>query len=103
MPRVNCDLVFVQKKGLEDLIDRLRANPRFVFQIHRRKRGSEGWAIWRHKQQVSHRGDVKLFQSGGKFWGQIQDRSNGQLTGAFMSWLIRNASDLIYRVEFWLD
>ena len=137
---VNCDLVFVQGKGLDDLIELLKANPRYVFTLEKRKRtdvidalkkheigyhsnwhstqptpamycsnldwdvdgGREGHALWRHKQQVTHRGDVKLFQSGGKFWGQIRDHSNGMLTGAFLGWIVRNASDLIYRIEFWL-
>jgi hypothetical protein len=103
MLSVDCDLVFVQGKGLDDLNDRLRDNPRFVFWIDKRKRGKEGWALWRHKQTVTHKGDVKLIQSGGKFRGQIKDRSNGMLTGAFLGWILRNASDLIYRIEFRLD
>ncbi len=100
---VNCDLVFIQGKGLDDLIELLKANPRYVFTLEKRKRGREGHALWRHKQQGSHRGDVKLFQSGGKFWGQIRDHSNGMLTGAFLGWIVRNASELIYRIEFWMD
>ena len=103
MLTVSCDFVFVQGKGLDDLNERLRSNPRFVFRIHRRKRGREGWALWRHKQVVTHRGEVKLIQSGGKFRGRIQDRSNGMLSGAFLGWLLRNAEDLIYRVEFRID
>ncbi len=103
MRMVSCDLVFLQGKGLDDLNERLRGNPRFVFQIQKRKRGKEGWALWRHKQEVTHRGDVKLIQSGGKFTGRISDRSDGKLTGAFLGWLVRNASDLIYRVEFRME
>jgi hypothetical protein len=103
MRPVSCDLVFVQGKGLDDLNERLRANPRFVFRIEKRKRGREGWAVWRHKQQVTHRGDVKLIQSGGKFRGEIKDRSNGMLAGAFLGWLLRNAEDLVYRIEFRIE
>jgi len=99
MQPVDCDLVFVQGKGLDDLNDLLRTNPRYVFQIVKRKRGREGWAVWQHKQQGSHRGEVKLIQSGGKFRGEVRDRSNGMLTGAFLGWIIRNASDLVYRIE----
>ena len=59
--------------------------------------------VWQHKQQVTHRGEVKLMQSRGTFWGQIRDRSNGMLTGAFLGWIVRNAHDLVYRVEFWME
>ena len=100
---LHCDLAFVQGKGLDDLNDLLRGNPRYVFQIHERKRGREGWAVWRHKQQITHRGDVKLQQSGGTFWGQIRDRSNGMLTGAFLGWIVRNAHELVYRIEFRME
>jgi len=100
MQRIDCDLVFVQGKGMDDLNELLRENPRYVFQIVKRKRGREGWAVWQHKQQVTHRGDVKLIQSGGRFRGEIRDRSNGMLAGAFLGWIIRNANDLVYRIEF---
>jgi hypothetical protein len=103
MRTVSCDLVFVQGKGLDDLNERLRANPRFVFRIEKRKRGKEGWALWRHKQAITHRGDVKLIQSGGKFRGEIKDRANGMLAGAFLGWILRNAEDLIYRIEFRIE
>ena len=103
MTVVNCELVFVQGKGMDDLNELLKANPRYVFFMHKRKRGKEGWAVWRHKQQVTHGGDVKLFQSGGTFWGQIRDRSNGMLTGAFLGWIVRNAREMVYRIEFWMD
>ena len=66
-------------------------------------RGLQRVAPWRHKQEVTHRGDVKLIQSGGKFSGRITDRSNGMLTGAFLGWLIRNAADLVYRIEFRME
>ena len=100
---VNCDLVFVQGKGLDDLNELLKANPRFVFHITKRKRGREGHAVWQHKQQVTHRGEVKLMQSGGTFRGQIRDRSNGMLAGAFLGWIVRNAHDLVYRIEFRME
>ena len=103
MTVVNCELVFVQGKGMDDLNELLKGNPRFVFHIVKRKRGKEGWAVWRHKQQVTHRGDVKLIQSRGTFRGQIRDRSNGMLAGAFLGWIVRNARDLVYRIEFWMD
>jgi hypothetical protein len=103
MRTVSCDLVFVQGKGLDDLNERLRGNPRFVFRIEKRKRGKEGWALWRHKQEITHRGDVKLIQSAGRFRGEIKDRSNGMLAGAFLGWLLRNADDLIYRIEFRIE
>ena len=100
MQVIDCDLVFVQGKGLDDLLDLLKTNPRFVFQMTRRKRGREGHAVWEHKQQVTHKGEVKLMQSGGRFSGQIRDRSNGMLTGAFLGWIVRNACHLVYRIEF---
>src|SRR5262249_45700001 len=103
MRTVSFDLVFLHGKGLDDLIDLLKANPRFVFQVVKRKRGREGFALWQHKQQATHRGEVKLIQSGGTFHGVIRDRSNGMLTGAFLGWLVRNAVDLIYRIDFRME
>ncbi len=37
-------------------------------------------------------------QEDGVSSGQIVDKSQGQLTGAFNSWLVRNAKDLVRRV-----
>jgi hypothetical protein len=95
---VNCDLAPAGKDWTT--IELLKANPRYVHFLRRQARPED--TPWRHKQQGTHRGDVKLFQSGGKFWGQIRDHSTA-FTGAFLGWIVRNASDLIYRIEFWLD
>jgi len=100
MRSVSLDLTFLHGKGLDDLTELLESNPRFVFTIHKRKRGKSGWTVWRHKQQKSHRGDVKLMKGNGAFHGRIKDRSDGQLTGAFLSWIVRNAHQLVYRVDF---
>lgn len=96
MRGVSFDLFFVFGKGLDDLNELLESNVRFVFKIHRRKRGKDGWAVWRHSK---HRGDVKLTKQGGTFRGRITDRSEGLLTGAFLSWIIRNAGDLIHGID----
>ncbi len=99
MRSVGLDFTFLHDKGLDDLTELLESNPRFVFAIHKRKRGKNGWTVWRHKQQRSHRGDVKPMKENGTFRGRIRDVSDGQLTGAFLSWLVRNAADLVYRVD----
>ena len=103
MMKISFDLVFVHGKGLDNLIDLLKENPRFVFQVTKRKRGKEGFSIWQHKQQATHRGEVRLVQSEGTFSGEIRDRSNGMLTGAFLGWIVRNARDMIYRLDFRME
>lgn len=100
MRTLSLDLTFLHGKGLDDVTELLDSNPRFVFTIHKRKRGKNGWTVWRHKQQRSHRGDVKLMKKDGIFWGRIKDRSDGQLTGSFLSWIVRNADKLVHRIDF---
>lgn len=96
MQGVSFDLFFVYGKGLDDLNALLESNVRFVFKIHRRKRGKDGWTVWRHSK---HRGDVKLMKKEGTFRGRITDRAEGLLTGAFLSWIVRNAGGLIHGID----
>jgi hypothetical protein len=39
MRSVGLDFTFLHRKGLDELTGLLESNPRFVFTIHRRKRG----------------------------------------------------------------
>jgi hypothetical protein len=101
MPHIHCDFTFFHGKGLNDLNKLLKSNSRFVFEIHKRHKGKKkNWVVWRHKQKRTHGGDVKLIEEGGIFWGEITDNSNGMLTGAFLGWIIRNARDLVYGINF---
>ena len=100
------DMIFKHPNGLDELNDRLVSNPRFIFYLYKdtgrdkRTRLSrlKGRYIWRHKRQ-GYNGVIKLIKDNGRFWVEIDDQSAGLLTGAFISWIIRNANDLVAGID----
>ncbi len=99
---MHIDLIFKHPHCLDDLNERLGSNPRFIFYLHKdsgrdkrtRLARVKGRYVWRHKRK-GYEGDIKLVKNEGVFWVDIADASDGLLTGAFFSWLQRNAADLI--------
>jgi len=99
------EFLFKAGAGYDELLSLLRSNPRFVFCVHSedsidkrtKKSKVKGWARIKHKQ---HHGEVKLAKDSGRCTGEITDRSPAmKLTGAWVSWLANNASELIYGVD----
>lgn len=101
------DFMFSQGAGYDDLLDRLQSNKRFVFFVHladkidkrTRKSKNKGWAKIEHKK---YGGSIRLVKDSGRCRAEIRDDGTGEFTGAWMSWLIRNASDLIYGMNLQL-
>ena len=98
MDRVYLDLTFAHGSGLADLLKRLESMESSIFSIKKRRGGKSTKklsAVWAHAR---YRGEVRLVQEDGVSSGQIVDKAQGQLTGAFNSWMVRNAKDLVRRV-----
>jgi hypothetical protein len=99
------DFLFKAGAGYDDLVNLIRSNPRFVFEVvkqdkidKRTKVAKEtGWVKVRHKQHKgSHRGTIKLSKNLGVCRASVRDQSGGmKLIGAWTSWLASNASDLV--------
>ena len=104
--KAKCDLLFTYGNGYDELVELIRGNTRFVFHVvdeaklDRRRVTSryKGWVKLAHKSQ-SKDGYVRLEKKSGRCLMHVVDKSAGQLTGAWLSWLMRNASDLVYGID----
>lgn len=104
MGTCNVDLTFRQGFSIDHLTDLLRSNPRYIFTCNipaRKRKISRHGAkqityCWFHKK---YDGEIKLKKRGGIFWAEINSENIGQLVGAFVSWLISNAKEMVYRID----
>ncbi len=96
MPKYEVDLSFKYGFSVDDLNNRLRSNPRYIFVSHTATKKKDTIYKWTHKMYA---GTVKLCKEKGKFWVIVRTPSRNQLLGAFVSWLFNNAEDLIYWTE----
>jgi len=102
------DLVLNQGLSIDHLTDLLRSNPRYVFTCdlpaQRRKvprhEASRITYRWIHKR---YGGEVKLKKQDNTFWAEIVAENEGQLVGAFVSWLINNARQIVCRIDIRID
>lgn len=110
MTKIELDINFKSGKDIEDLIRILNEMSQSTFIVTQEKkrdmRTKEGkevaWFIWRHKQS-NYGGKIRL----GLEWGvssiNIDDESDGRLTGAFISWIIRNATNTVRSIYLKID
>ena len=104
--KATCDILFIYQKGYYELVELIRSNPHYVFQVigeakldrRRAKAKMMGWVKLKHKSP-SKEGYVRLEKKKGRCLMEIVDKSNGQLTGSWISWLLRNASDMLVGVD----
>ena len=92
--------------AIEDLTDLLRKNPKYVFtyedtllKLRRFRNKPKATYHWKHKQ---YGGPIRLKKREGVFWGEVPEskvRGPGQLLGAFVSWLLVNAPNMVYRLD----
>jgi hypothetical protein len=98
------DFLFAQGAGYEDLVERIQSNPRFVFYVKKadridkrtRRAKVKGWAKIEHKR---YEGAIWLDKSHGRCSAEIEGDETGEFTGSWVSWIIRNAPDLIYGLD----
>lgn len=89
-------IAFRHGYSVDNLNDRLRDNPRYVFKsqnVSRPKFRKAAYA-WHHAKF----GKLTLKKDNGISWAQIPRKEN-RLLGAFVSWLFSNADDLIGWIE----
>ena len=102
------DLILNQGLSIDHLTDLLRSNPRYVFtcDLPARKRQvprHEARRItyrWKHKR---YEGLVKLKKQDDAFWAEIVAENEGQLVGAFVSWLINNGRQMVRRIDVHIE
>ena len=105
---ITFDLFFKEGKGYEDLITLIKSNPKkYTFLVNKidkidkrlRKSRNYGWTMLKHRNE-RFEGYVKIFKHDGECFCNINDNSGyGALTGAWLSWLVSNAYELIYGVD----
>jgi hypothetical protein len=97
------DFLFRVGAGYDQLIERMRLvqkSPHSVFTISneakvdkRFKKAKEiGWVEISHKR---YNGVIKLLKSLGVCRGFVDEQADGKFIGAWVSWLARNATDLM--------
>jgi hypothetical protein len=98
---VKMDLLFRSDAGYDQLVERLQSNPKFVFEVtgqdrrdkRTRKAKTTGWVKLEHKRMT---GVVELRKHDGVLDCTVNDTAEGRLFGAWLSWLGRNATDLLW-------
>lgn len=99
--QVKMDMLFRSEAGYDKLVEHLQSNPKFVFEVagqdrrdrRTRKAKTTGWVRLEHKRM---NGAVTLHKHDGACWCIIDDEAEGRLLGAWVSWLARNATDLLW-------
>jgi hypothetical protein len=102
--QVKMDMLFRSEAGYDQLVERLQSNPKFVFEVagqdRRDKRTREsktiGWVKLEHKKM---NGAAVLHKRAGVCWCVVNDKAEGRLLGAWISWLARNATDLLWGLD----
>ncbi|BCA53734.1 hypothetical protein W02_08740 [Nitrospira sp. KM1] len=89
-------IVFRHGFSIDDLNNRVRSNPKFVFISTNATRNKLKTAAyqWKHPKH----GNLKLKKEDGFSWAEMSNKSN-RLLGSFVSWLFANARDLVGWVE----
>ncbi len=98
------DFLFARPDGYEELVERVESNPRFVFEVRQedridkrtRKAKHRGWARIQHKK---YNRTITLRKAGGGCEAELGGDATPEFTGAWISWLVRNAGDLIYGIN----